>query len=177
MKNLVVHECVTGLSFMDVKFVNAFVGSIQNVFKTMLSAEVKIGKLSVRDSGVATAEVSGIIGISGEVQGSVILSFKEDVACRIASQFAGTELNTDSADFSDAIGELANMVAGNAKKDFTGYEANISLPSVVVGHGHKVSKPTEYPMLVFPCETSLGNFSVEVSLVSNKKPAMAGAAG
>lgn len=160
---------------MDVKFVNAFVGSIQNVFKTMLDADVKIGKLSVQEARSESAEVSGIIGISGEVQGSVILSFQLDVACKIASQFAGTELQVDSPDFSDAIGELANMVAGNAKKDFTGYDANISLPSVVIGKGHTVSKPTAFPMLVFPCETSLGNFNVEVSLVKSNKPAMAGA--
>lgn len=160
---------------MDVKFVNAFVGSIINVFKTMLAEEVQVGKPVLKTAEMVTAEVSGIIGLSGEVQGSVVLSFEKEAACAIASKFAGTELTLESADFSDAIGELANMVAGNAKKDFTGYEASISLPSVIVGKGHTVSQSKVFPYLVIPCTTSMGKFNVEVAINAVKAPAMAGA--
>lgn len=159
---------------MEVKFVNAFVGSIVNVFKTMLSTDVKVGKPTLKNADLITAEVSGIIGLSGEVQGSVVLSFSSPVAQKIASKFAGTELTTDHPDFSDAIGELANMVAGNAKKDFVGYDASISLPSVIIGSGHKVCQSKVWPFLVIPCETGMGNFNVEVALIVAKKPAMAG---
>ncbi|HPF38254.1 MAG TPA: chemotaxis protein CheX [Phycisphaerae bacterium] len=159
---------------MDVKFVNAFVGSILNVFKTMMSIDVKVGKPSLKEAELVTAEVSGIIGLSGEVQGSVILSFDMPVACAVASTFAGAELNPDSADFTDAIGELANMVAGNAKKDFHGYDASISLPSVIIGKGHRVSQSKVWPFLVIPCETKLGKFNVEVALITKKAPATVG---
>lgn len=160
---------------MDVTFVNAFVGSILNVFKTMLDTEVKVGKPLLKQAELVTAEVSGIIGLSGEVQGSVILSFDRPVACAVASTFAGTELTPESADFTDAIGELANMVAGNAKKDFHGYEASISLPSVIIGKGHRVSQSKVSPFLVIPCDTKLGQFNVEVALITAKVPAAAGA--
>ena len=161
---------------MDVKFINAFVAAIQNVFKTMLGTEVGVGKPMLKQADLVSAEVSGIIGLSGEVQGSVVLSFQEDAASRIASTFAGVELTLDSPDFADAIGELANMVAGNAKKDFVGYETSISLPSVIIGKGHKVSQSKVWPFLVIPCQTGLGNFNVEVALITNKKPVMAGGA-
>jgi len=160
---------------MDVKFINAFVGSIINVFKTMLDEDVKVDKPVLKKDELVTAEVSGIIGLSGEVQGSVVLSFEADVACKIASQFAGADMTIDSADFSDAIGELANMVAGNAKKDFTGYDASISLPSVIIGKGHKVSQSKAWPYLVIPCSTDMGTFNVEVAINTVKAPAMAGA--
>lgn len=160
---------------MDVKFINAFVGSIINVFKTMLGEEVKVSKPILKKDDLVTAEVSGIIGLSGEVQGSVVLSFERDAACKIASKFAGAEMTLESTDFCDAIGELANMVAGNAKKDFTGYEASISLPSVIIGKGHTVSQSKARPYIVIPCDTSMGKFNVEVALVAAKTPAMAGA--
>ncbi len=160
---------------MDVKFINAFVGSIQHVFKTMLDLDVAIGKPTLKGAALVSADISGIIGLSGEVQGCVVLSFPSKAASTIASKFAGAELTVEDEDFSDAVGELANMVAGNAKKDFHGYDVNISLPSVIIGSGHRVSQSKASPFLMIPCETALGTFAVEVALVTNKKPAMAGA--
>jgi chemotaxis protein CheX len=167
---------------MDVKFINPFVNAITNVFETMVHTKVTIGKPMLKQADVVTAEVSGIIGLSGDVQGCVVLSFSGEVACKVASTFAGTELTLKSPDFSDAIGELANMVAGNAKKDFEGHHASISLPSVIIGPGHRVSQSRSSPFLIIPCQTALGNFTVEVALIASKQagskpaqPAMAGA--
>jgi chemotaxis protein CheX len=156
---------------MDVKFINPFVMAIANVFETMVHTKVKVGKPTLKQAELVTAEVSGIIGLSGDVQGCVVLSFPGDVACKVASAFAGLELTMKSPDFSDAIGELANMVAGNAKKDFVDHLASISLPSVVIGPGHQVSQSKASPFLIIPCETALGGFNVEVALIANKKPA------
>ncbi|HVP13277.1 MAG TPA: chemotaxis protein CheX [Phycisphaerae bacterium] len=156
---------------MDVKFINPFIAAISNVFQTMVHAKIKIGKPMLKQSDLVSAEVSGIIGLSGDVMGCVVLSFPGDVACKIASAFAGTELTMKSPDFSDAIGELANMVAGNAKKDFGDHLASISLPSVVIGPGHQVSPSKLSPFLIIPCETEFGGFNVEVAVIPNKKPA------
>lgn len=158
---------------MDVKFVNAFIGSIIHVFKTVCNVDVTIGKPVIKQAHLVSAEVSGVIGLSGDVQGSVVLSFPGESACKLASAFAGTPLTIDSPDFTDAVGELANMVAGNAKKDFTGYNASISLPSVIVGPGHVVSQSKVSPFLIIPCHTAMGPFSVEIALVTKgKKPAV-----
>jgi len=167
---------------MDVRFINPFVAAIANVFKTMVNIDVKVSKPMLKSSAILSADVSGVIGLSGDIQGCVVLSFPEAVACKVASAFAGVEMTMQHPDFADAIGELANMVAGNAKKDFQGVSANISLPSVITGAGHTVSQSRVAPFLVIPCETSLGPFMVEVAFQqgSNKqtsaagKPAMAG---
>lgn len=167
---------------MDVKFINPFVASIANVFETMVNTKVKVEKPMLKQADLITAEVSGIIGLSGDVQGCVVLSFPGDVATKIASKFAGTELPVNHPDFTDAVGELANMVAGNAKKDFPDQaDVSISLPSVIIGPGHKVSQSKSSPFLVIPCDTEFGRFNVEVALIVNKtpvaakKPALAGA--
>ena len=166
---------------MDVKFINAFVESIQNVFSTMVHTDVSIGRPSLRSAQIASSEVSGVIGLSGDVQGSVVLSFSGDVACKVASKFAGVEMTMKSDDFCDAIGELANMVAGDAKKSCTGCNASISLPSVIVGPGHTVSQSKFSRYLVIPCTTDLGAFNVEIALTTGKEsatsaPQLAGAA-
>lgn len=158
---------------MDVRFINPFVSSITNVFETMANTQVQVGRPQLKQADLVTAEVSGIIGLSGDVQGCVVLSFPGDVACKLASAFAGTEMTVKHPDFSDAIGELANMVAGNAKKDFPNCAVSISLPSVIIGPGHKVSQSKASPFLIIPCQTEAGAFNVEVALITNKKPAQA----
>lgn len=155
---------------MDVKFINPFLMAINNVFETMVHTKVKTRKPMLKQEDLVTAEVSGIIGLSGDVQGSVVLSFPGDVASKVASAFAGVPLTMTSPDFCDAIGELANMVAGNAKKDFGDHKASISLPSVIVGAGHTVSQSKVSPFLIIPCETALGNFCVEVALITSRSP-------
>jgi chemotaxis protein CheX len=154
---------------MDVRYINAFISSISNVFKTMLNTEVSVGKPLLKETEMKSADVSGVIGLSGGVQGCVVLSFPLDVACKLATAFAGAELGPDDPDFADAIGELTNMVAGNAKKDFPGVHASISLPSVITGEGHTVSQSRSSPFLVIPCETGKGSFNVEVALIEKKK--------
>jgi len=104
----------------------------------------------------------------------VILSFPKPVAVKTASTFSGAELQVDHPDFADAIGEIANMVAGNAKKDFEGVSISISLPSVVIGENHQVSRSNAFPRLVIPCETTLGHFYVEVAMKIEKPAAVAG---
>lgn len=165
---------------MDVRFVNPFVQSIGHVFRTMVGTEVTVGKPALKGQSAATTDVSAIIGLSGDVSGSVVLCFQKDVAVPVASAFAGTQIDLDNPDFADALGELANMVAGNAKKDFHGFNVSISLPSVVVGEGHKVSASHVTPQLMIPCHCKFGTFTVEVSVEMESerktKTAAAGAA-
>ena len=153
---------------MDVKFINPFISSIKRVFETMVKVKVCIGKPVVRHDACASADVSGIIGFSGDAVGCVVLSFPKSVACSIASQFAGTEIDENHPDFADAVGELANMVAGGAKIDFEGMNISISLPSVVIGREHKISQSKLFPRVVVPCECELGAIFVEIGMEITK---------
>jgi len=163
---------------MDVKYINPFMSSIRNVFSTMLRLDVAFSKPHVKKSEEAEHDVSGIIGLSGDVDGVVIVSFPKLAAVRIASTFAGTDLSEADEDFADAIGELANMISGNAKKDFDGLNVYLSPPSVVVGQGHQIKGTKITPRLVIPCSTQAGSFVVEVGmrLVRQAEPQLASAA-
>lgn len=168
---------------MDVKFINPFIQSVVRVFETMVHVKMKVGKPYLKTDSPPTADVSGIIGFSGDAAGAVVISFNNEVACRAASNFAGVAIDTAHPDFADAIGELANMVAGNAKKEFTDLNIKISLPSVVIGKQFVVSNSKTTPRVIIPCECELGNVNVEVAMevVKNKQgatgnPVAAGAA-
>ncbi len=149
---------------MDVRLINPFVQSVKRVFETMVHVKMNVGKPFLKGDRVCSADVSGIIGFSGDAAGCVVLSFANDVACKAASQFACTEIDGNHPDFADAIGELANMVAGNAKKEFADLNIQISLPSVVIGKQFVVSNSNTTPRIVIPCTCELGEIIVEVAM-------------
>jgi chemotaxis protein CheX len=149
---------------MDVRMINPFVQSVKRVFETMVHVKMTVGKPYMKGPEGPHADVSGIIGFSGDAAGCVVVSFTNDVACKAASQFAGTAIDQKHPDFADAIGELANMVAGNAKKEFTDLNIKISLPSVVIGEQFFVSNSRSTPRIVIPCRCELGDINVEVAM-------------
>ena len=149
---------------MDQSYIIPFVKSVQNVFETMLQLPVQIGQPEIKQSGESGHDVSAIIGMSGDVEGSVVLSFPTATALRVVSIFTGTELQADHEDFADAVGELVNMVSGGAKAQFTGKNVSISCPSVVVGQSHQVYGRKDVVSIYIPCSSDCGEFTVEVSI-------------
>lgn len=153
---------------MDVRFINPFMVSIHQVFKTMVNLEIQVLKPTLKRKGETSADVSSVIGFSGDAAGACVLCFSSEVACRLAGAFAGEEMTPQHPDFADALGELANMIAGGAKARFDGLSVSISLPSVIIGKEHEVSVTgvsSDAPRLMIPCESEMGNFFVEIAMV------------
>ena len=149
---------------MDVSYVNPFIVSTIETLKKMLNAESKAGKLALKDGAQHTYDVTGVIGLSGEAAGSICLSFPQDVALRVVSALLGMSVTDMGDDVTDGIGELANIVAGNAKQYLVKYNLSISLPKVVLGRNHSVASMRGVPTIVVPIISSLGEFAMEISL-------------
>ena len=145
------------------KMIVPFVNSVRNVFATMVKVQTTLGKPALKSTPTLSYDVSGVIGFSGQAIGSVVVSFQRNAAEALASAFAGTPLKIEEPDFADAIGELANMIAGNAKKDL-GTVASITVPSVIIGAGHTIARLSDVPCVVIPCSTPVGDFAVEVNI-------------
>ncbi len=167
---------------MDPAFITPFISSIQHVFSTMMQLRVDIGTPGIKKDPAPTYDVSGIIGMSGDVVGSVTLSFPLATARNVVALFAGSPVEPGTPDFADAIGELVNMVSGNAKGQFTGSKkVSISCPSVVVGQNHLVARQKDVPCISIPCKTDCGDLVIEIAIresasASGATPAQAAAA-
>ena len=109
-------------------------------------------------------KIYGIIGLSGGAKGAVIISFPTKTALATVSAFIGLNVTQIDADVTDAVGELANIIAGAAKADLAGLNVTISLPSVVIGPNHKVTTPKDIPSIVIPFTCVHGDFVVEVCI-------------
>ncbi len=151
---------------MDVRYINPFIGSIKHVFKTMLETEILISKPRLKERDEQAADVSAIIGFSGEATGSVALCFPLKTGVKTASKFADAEITQQSPEFADALGELANMVAGQAKAQLEGLNISVSLPRVVAGRDLQLLDSRRTPVLVLPCDSPLGRFHTEVMMIT-----------
>lgn len=149
---------------MDSSYITPFMTSIQNVFSTMFQLPVEIGEPSIKTDKTATHDVSGIIGVSGEMVGTIVLSMPRAAAISIVSLFTGMEMDAESDDFADAVGELVNMISGNAKAEFQRKGVSISCPSVVIGTDHRVSTPSGTACVMIPCSTDCGEVVLEIAL-------------
>ena len=150
---------------MDPAYITPFIASVQNVCSTMMQLQVTIGKPRVKNEAGATYDVSGIIGMTGDVVGSVVVSFPLESAKAVVALFAGQRLEADNPDFADAVGELVNMIAGGAKGMFRGTKnVSISCPSVVVGASHIVARQKDTPCIVIPCSTDCGELTLEICI-------------
>ena len=154
---------------MDVRYVNPFIAAVQHVFQTMLETTILISKPALKSKDAPNSDVSAIIGFTGDAVGSVALCFSRQTALRVANRFAGDAVSPDDlAMLADALGELTNMVAGQAKAQLPTGPVNVSLPRVVVGDDHRVVESYTAPVLLLICDSALGRFSVEVTMQTPK---------
>lgn len=160
---------------MDGNYILPLVRAVKHVFATMLQLEVTVGEPRVKAQGAPLIDVSGIIGLSGDLTGAVVLGFTTETAERIVSLFTGMEMTAEHDDFTDAVGELVNMVTGNAKAEYTHHHVLISCPSVVVGKGHEVLQNKNQPVVEIPFECDCGQFFVQMSLKESPRASVAGA--
>lgn len=150
---------------LNPKLIIPFINSVKSVFSTMLSSEVKVERPSVKSLPGPQYDASGVIAFSGNIVGTVVVSFEISAANKIVERFAGAALEPGTPDFADALGEITNMIAGSAKKDL-GALASISTPTVILGRGHTIARPSDVPCLLVPCVTDLGTFAVEIAIAN-----------
>lgn len=151
-------------------YVNPVIGATQNVFKTMLDCSPKRSGLMLKGEHSPKHEVSAVIGITGRVVGTIVVCLSRDVALKVLDRMVGIECTEITREVCDAVGELANMIAGGAKAKLEHLELSIGLPNIVSGVDHAVYYPSNVSPICILFESEIGPFMIEVgfnNLVSN----------
>ena len=149
---------------MKVQYINPFLKATTGLFKDYLGMEINAEKPYVNEKPNKLGDVSAIIGLAGETAGAVVLSFSHDSAIAIVSKFAQKKYAALGSEVIDGVGELVNIIAGNAKKDLNEFRIMISLPGVVTGSDYRIHWPEGIPVVCIPFSSNLGDFSVNVSM-------------
>ncbi len=121
---------------INAEYVNPFLEAASAVFKSILGVDLRRGKLVIKESPVPAMDIAIIIGITGGVTGEVVYSMEFNMVKKIADILApGLSEEQIKGEYKDIIGELANMITGNAMNLFasTGKQIDITTPTVVEG--------------------------------------------
>ena len=111
--------------------------TIVEVFRTMVGAAVTTEST---DAPLATAQLTGIVGIAGAIRANFILQCSQAASIKLSSQMLGIlPDDPDSRKASaDALGEICNIVAGYFKaKIGLGDACQLSVPTIIVGQNYK----------------------------------------
>jgi chemotaxis protein CheX len=81
--------------------------------------------------------VTGLVTLDGAFKGAVLVQCSNSLAEDLTAQLVGTSATTDRQDVSDALGELANITAGNLKPALPG-PCQIGLPVVTFGSDYEI---------------------------------------
>lgn len=99
---------------MRMELIQPFINAADAVFAESLQGPTKIVDLSMDEETYRRKGVAALITIKGDIEGRVILDLSSEVAMKIASRLAGSEMPESDQLVRETVCELANMVIGNS---------------------------------------------------------------
>ena len=145
--------------------IQCLVDSTRSVFSTMCGLKLTAGDTACEDDASDRYQISGIIGFSGAIKATIVVSIHEELIFSAAESFLGVRPDKIDADVIDLVGELANMIGGNAKERLKVEGINLGLPTVVAGEGHRVVHNSGMAITVLPFQSDRGPLSIELGMV------------
>ena len=154
---------------MDVRIINPFLAGAVRVLTTMAMMEPVPGKPFINEDQYAKGIVSAIIPIGGDASGSMSLTFTEPCIKAVVRGLLGIVGSEINEYIEDAVGELTNMICGDARERLKeqGFSLKAGIPVIVKGENHRVEHLFDGPRLAVPFETPAGQFMVEVVFFSH----------
>ena len=150
----------------DVEIAKHFVKAVSLILSTMAGIDATPGMPYVKKNRVACGDISAIIGVTGPRNGTIAVSFPEATATALVVGMLGEDVEDLEQDMQDAVGEVANMISGQARASIAeaGLVLQGSTPSVVMGKSHTIHHITKATIMAIPFTTPDGEFTVEFCL-------------
>ena len=154
------------------QYIQPFIKTCIKVFYEFVNLEpvAKMPYFLAKDAA-AEWDISGVIGLTGEARGAVVISMKDNLAMKITGTLTGKAHQVLYDEVVDAVGELINIIAGNVKQELEDtFRLVISLPTIITGKEHRVNWP-EGQARVICIPFSIGDeysFSLSVALEAVK---------
>lgn len=121
---------------ISAEHVNTFLMAATKVISEACMLTPKVGKPSIRNGNYTNDSIVIMIGVTGEMQGQVLLVFKKEVALAIASKMMFMEVTQLDEISMSAICELGNMIMGNASTVFSTKNIGIDITPPTMCEGN-----------------------------------------
>jgi chemotaxis protein CheX len=150
---------------MRMELIQPFINAADAVFAESLQAPTKIVDLEMDQEAYRRKGVAALIAIKGDIEGRVILDLSPEVAMKVATILAGTEVEASEQVVRETVCEMANMVIGNSVTllNDQGFHFKVFPPEIHMDEtGLAGSADTE--ALVICIETPCGNIYLNIAM-------------
>ena len=149
-----------------IEIAKPFITAVITVLSTMAGVTPTAGKPYVKKNLKACGDISAIVGITGAHRGTISLTFSRACAVHLVKAMLGDDISDIVQDTSDAVGEITNMVSGQARAGLAemGIVLQGSTPSIILGDSHTLAHVSSSPIIAIPFSTGAGNFTLEFCL-------------
>ncbi len=149
---------------MDVQLVNPFIDATISVLSSLAFTEAHVGKPYLKKDAVARGDVSGVVGLSGNTNATISVTFTKTCILKIVSKMFGEEMTEINDEVKDAVGEILNIVSGSGRQklESMGKSLKGGIPTVITGKNHTITHITSSPIIAVPFSTENGDFTFEV---------------
>jgi chemotaxis protein CheX len=108
----------------------------REVFEIMLGCKLE----AQNAAGPVANDFTAMVGLAGQLCGLLTLRCSAQSAALMASKMLGMDVKETDQQMWDAIGEIANMIAGNFKNKLTGIGERcvLSVPTVITGSDYSL---------------------------------------
>ena len=148
---------------MKAEFVNAFLTPAIDGWQKELGIDLAFREAEAVTGVFTTEDLTAIIGVTGKLKGNVFYELSNGTAKSVASAMCGMDFEEMDEMALSAVGELANMITGNATTVLaeTNYVCDIS-PPVLLPKGATVTVTN--PQIRAHFDSALGAMSIRVGL-------------
>ena len=151
---------------MEERYVNPFIVGAKHVFKTMLDIDLVHQDPFARSDRKTTADVTGVMGFTGDRRGTMSVSMSASSALTIYAKLLNEKLSDVTPEIIDAVGELTNIISGQARKELEREELHLiaHVPMVFVGKNIEISFITTGTLTTIPFSFTLDGKTEEMNL-------------
>ena len=155
---------------MDVRFLNPFVDAAAEVLKVEVKTDLSRGSISMHNGSFTTDDVTVLINLVGQIQGVVMYELSKETGLAFVSKMLGQTFTEFDSLAQSGVAELGNVISGKATVEMSkaGLDSTISPPTMIIGKGTQIST-VDFPRVLVPLITELGNVTVHLSLRENVK--------
>jgi chemotaxis protein CheX len=133
---------------IDEREIRTFVHGTTRYFEVAAQQSASLGSPYLATQGFPELhEYTGVITVSGRRHGTVYFTAPRGMLTVLLMRM--NESNVSHENLRDLVGEVANTISGNARRDF-GNQFAISVPTVSVGEADRVPPPPDCLPVVIP---------------------------
>jgi chemotaxis protein CheX len=145
-------------------FAQIITSTTEDIFASMIFLELTSGEPLTEGKTDLGCFVTAMIGLSGDFNAILGIHCPAKVGTAIGGAMLGIELEEVDDDIKDALGEIANMLAGGLKEAFTLQQVNLMLaiPTTISGSSYKISAPAGGERILIPFDVAAGRFYIDI---------------